>query len=84
MIPAFVIWVVVNIRVPFLGTLNNRCRIIIRTQKETPILTTTHMILRTGSLRARLGNEELIAGRVHYHGCLLQTKRVWPPLPKGL
>ena len=28
---------------PFLGTLNNRCRIIIGTQKGTIILTTTHM-----------------------------------------
>ena len=28
---------------PFLGTLNIRCRIIIRTQKRTIILTTTHM-----------------------------------------
>ena len=28
---------------PFLGTLNIRCRIIIRTQKGTIILTTTHM-----------------------------------------
>ena len=27
---------------PFLGTLNNRCRIIIGTQKGTIILTTTH------------------------------------------
>ena len=29
---------------PFLGTLNNRCRIILRTQKGTLILTTTHMV----------------------------------------
>ena len=29
--------------VPFLGTLNNRCRIIIGTQKGTIILTTTHI-----------------------------------------
>ena len=29
---------------PFLGTLNNRCRIIIRTQKGTLILTTTHVL----------------------------------------
>ena len=28
---------------PFLGTLNNGCRIIIGTQKGTRILTTTHM-----------------------------------------
>ena len=28
---------------PFLGTLNNRCRIIIGTRKGTMILTTTHM-----------------------------------------
>ena len=30
---------------PFLGTLNNRCRIIIGTQKGAIILTTTHMCL---------------------------------------
>ena len=30
-------------RGPFLGTLNNRCRIILGTQKGTIILTTTHM-----------------------------------------
>ena len=30
-------WVVVKIKVPFLGTLNNRCRIIIRDQKGTII-----------------------------------------------
>ena len=35
---------VVKIRVPFWGTLNIRCRIIIRTQKGTLILTTTHMV----------------------------------------
>ena len=29
---------------PFLGTLNNRCRIIIRTQKGTLILTTTQWL----------------------------------------
>ena len=29
---------------PFLGTLNSRCRIILRTQKGTIILTTTHML----------------------------------------
>ena len=28
---------------PFLGTLNNRCRIIVGTQKKAIILTTTHM-----------------------------------------
>ena len=31
---------------PFLGTLNNRCRIILRTQKGTIILTTTHTWFR--------------------------------------
>ena len=34
--------VVVKIMAPFLGTLNNRCRIIIVTPKRTLILTTTH------------------------------------------
>ena len=36
-------WVVVKNYGPFLGTLNNRCRIIIGTQKGTIILTTTHV-----------------------------------------
>ena len=36
---------------PFLGTLNNRCRNIIRTQKGTIILTTTHIRV----LWARIG-----------------------------
>ena len=30
---------------PFLGTLNTRCRIILRTKKGTLILTTTHVIV---------------------------------------
>ena len=33
---------------PFLGTLNNRCRSIIGTQKGTIISTTTHMISAIG------------------------------------
>ena len=37
----YLIWVVVKIRVPFLGTLNIRSRTILRTQEGTPILTTT-------------------------------------------
>ena len=41
-------WVVVKIRVPFWGTLNNRCRNIIGTQKGTVILTTTQMRLGGG------------------------------------
>ena len=39
------IWEVVKIISPFLGTLNNRCRIILRTQKRTIILTTTHIYI---------------------------------------
>ena len=42
---------------PFLGTLNNRCRIIIGTQKGTIILTITQMFLRVytaGMLRWEL------------------------------
>ena len=38
------LWVVVKIRVPFYGTLNDRCRNIIGTQKGTIILTTTLMV----------------------------------------
>ena len=37
------IWVVVKIMIPFLGTLNIRCRIIIGIQKGTIILKTTHI-----------------------------------------
>ena len=36
-------WVVVKNYGPFLGTLNNRCRTILRTPKRTMILTTTHV-----------------------------------------
>ena len=47
----------------FLGTLNNRCRTILRTQKGTKFLTTTHLVLgqpkyaksRQGSLEAFRG-----------------------------
>ena len=38
-----IIWVVVKMMVPFLGTLNIRCRIVIGVQKRTKILATTHM-----------------------------------------
>ena len=41
------IWVVVKIMVPFLGTLNIRCRIIIGTPKGTIILTTIHICMYT-------------------------------------
>ena len=33
---------------PFLGTLNNRCRIILGTQKGTIMLTTTHILRLLG------------------------------------
>ena len=39
---------------PFLGTLNNRCRIILRTQKGTIILTTTHVEPPLGGLGFRV------------------------------
>ena len=39
------VWVVVKKKVPLLGTLNNRCRIILRTPKGTIVLTTTHMMV---------------------------------------
>ena len=35
---AYALWVVVKIKVPFWGTLNNSCRIMIGTQKGTIIL----------------------------------------------
>ena len=40
-------WGVVKSKVPFWGTLNNRCRIFIGTQKGATILTTTHEPDRT-------------------------------------
>ena len=40
---------------PFLGTLNTRCRNIIRTQKGTLILTTTHMWVGGSSENYSLG-----------------------------
>ena len=46
---------VVKIYGPFLGTLNNRCRIIIRIQKGTLILTTTHMGCRVPERSEGLG-----------------------------
>ena len=36
---------------PFLGTLNNRCRTIIGTQKGAIMLTTTHMVPLKGALK---------------------------------
>ena len=41
---------------PFWGTLNNRCRIMIRIQKGTLILTTTHVEFRSS------GSEFTVAG----------------------
>ena len=41
---ATTMWVVVIVMVPFLGTLNIRCRIIIGIQKGTIILTTTYVV----------------------------------------
>ena len=66
------IWVVVKIMVPFWGTLNNRCRIILGTQKGTIILTTTYihacmhacMYTRTHTYTHT---------HTHAHTCILQT-----------
>ena len=44
---------------PFLGTLNIRCRIIIRTQKGTIILTTTHVHI--ASFQSKLASGEVRA-----------------------
>ena len=47
---------------PFLGTLNNRCRTILRTQKGTIILTTTHVrLIREkvcGPLQTEIRNQD--------------------------
>ena len=47
-------WVVVKIMIPWLGTLNIRCRIIISIQKGTIILTTTHVLARVGQQKTDL------------------------------
>ena len=69
------IWVVVKIYSPFWGTLNNRCRIIIRTPKGTIILTTTHIInkLRNAVRDARELYTFLLINRglVALHGSLV-------------
>ena len=39
----FIIWVTVKIVFRFLGSLNTRRRIVLKTEKGTIILTTTHM-----------------------------------------
>ena len=62
----FYAWVVVNIMVPFWGTLNIRCRIILGVQKVTIILTTTHMSHEYGrnALKNKDVMEELNPGHV--------------------
>ena len=50
-------WVVVKIKVPFLDTLTNKCRLILGIQKGTIILTTTHMV--RGVLGVRVGVQGL-------------------------
>ena len=50
---------------PFLGTLNNRCRIIIRTQKGTIILTNTHM-LQEPSILGLLGGSGNLGSSYKY------------------
>ena len=46
---------------PFLGTLNIRCRVIIRTQQGTIILTTTHLAIMSlqAALNLKLPNRKL-------------------------
>ena len=56
---------------PFLGTLNIRCRIIIRTQKGTIILTTTHICMRSCAYwRVWVG----FGFRDHESACLPRSK----------
>ena len=50
---------------PFLGTLNNRCRIIIGTQKGTIILTTTHNVeVPAKAMNARMLTIHLFGFRI--------------------
>ena len=60
----FSTWVVVKIRVPFLGTLNNRCRIIIGSQKGTIILTTTHTLTQSLVYAAHIEEHFVLKQRV--------------------
>ena len=55
---------------PFLGTLNNRCRILIGTQKGTIILTTTHILF------AALGAILMCGNWIGLGGCRVQA-RLW-------
>ena len=47
-------WVVVKIMVPFWGTLNIKCRIILGIQKGAIILKTTYIHITRGALRVAL------------------------------
>ena len=49
---------------PFLGTLNNRCRIILGTPKETIILTTTHVLNSFGFYGASGDLVSRVASRI--------------------
>ena len=73
----FFIWVVVKIMAPSWGTLNIRCRIIIRTQKGTIILTTTPYVLIMTSCGPKpykiVGNNPKLEGRA------LKTVGFWIP-----
>ena len=52
---------------PFLDTLNNRCRIIIGTQKGTIILTTTHIELGLEVPKVGVSDFEAYLLRTSYH-----------------
>ena len=56
--------------VPFLGTLNNRCRIITGTQQGTIILTTTHMEHRLLRLMSAKGQKPIERRSTASHGAL--------------
>ena len=44
------IWMVIKIMVPVWGPLSTSCRIVLRTQKRTIILTTTYMVITEKNL----------------------------------
>ena len=66
---AIFIWVVVKIMVPYLGTLNMRCCIILGIQEGTIILTTTHMSCSLRSLERYMADDPGSIIAVSKEGC---------------
>ena len=65
---------------PLLGPLNTRCRIILRTQKETIILTTTHTMLQVLSSTWRLWEDS--TGRAAVDKASMPGEGAQPAFPE--